>query len=182
MYGGAAAPTGWLLCDGTSTTGYAALAAIVGATTPDFKGRFPIGDNATLTLLGTGGSLKVLEANLPSHTHVQDAHNHTQNAHTHGGTTGDQSNDHNHTQVVESTSSTGDVHTHGTTGTAGNPDGTNTTGSDITANQNNGHSHTFTTAEATATNIAATATNQPTGGGTDYYPPYLVVNYIIKHD
>jgi hypothetical protein len=37
-------------------------------------------------------------------------------------------------------------------------------------------------AAATATNQATTATNQATGGGTDYYQPYLVVNYIIKHD
>ena len=46
MWGGSAAPTGWLLCDGTSTTGYTTLAGIIGATTPDMRGRFPIGDNS----------------------------------------------------------------------------------------------------------------------------------------
>ena len=45
MYGGATAPAtgGWLLCDGGSTTGYTALAAIVGANVPDLRGRAPIG-------------------------------------------------------------------------------------------------------------------------------------------
>jgi microcystin-dependent protein len=43
MYGGTTAPTGWLLCNGQSTTGYTALAAIVGANVPDLMGRAPIG-------------------------------------------------------------------------------------------------------------------------------------------
>ena len=70
MYGGASAPTGWLLCDGTSTTGYTALAAIVGGTTPDLRGRFALGDNASLTLLATGGSTTIGTNNLPSHSHA----------------------------------------------------------------------------------------------------------------
>lgn len=68
-YAGTTAPTGWLLCNGTSTTGYTALAALVGSTTPDFRGRFLIGDNDSLTLLGTGGSTTIGTNNLPSHTH-----------------------------------------------------------------------------------------------------------------
>jgi microcystin-dependent protein len=43
MYGGTSAPTGWLLCNGQSTTGYTALAAVVGANVPDLRGRTPIG-------------------------------------------------------------------------------------------------------------------------------------------
>jgi microcystin-dependent protein len=43
MYGASAQPTGWLLCNGQSTSGYPALAAIVGATVPDLRGRAPIG-------------------------------------------------------------------------------------------------------------------------------------------
>ena len=47
-YAGATAPTGWLLCDGTtSTSGYTALAALVGATTPDLRGKFPMGKTAS---------------------------------------------------------------------------------------------------------------------------------------
>lgn len=37
-------PTGWLPCDGTtSTSGYSDLAAIVGSTTPDLRGRYILG-------------------------------------------------------------------------------------------------------------------------------------------
>ena len=199
MYGGVAAPTGWLLCDGTSTTGYTALADIVGATTPDMRGRFPIGDNATLTLRGTGGSLTISTSNMPSHTHTQDAHNHTQNAHNHT------QDAHNHTQDAHAH---GHPHTHGynatltdASGVHNNADagnayfaaGTNGAGSNVlsgySANPNDtnnatatNQATTATNQAATATNQATTATNQATGGGTDYYPPYLVVNYIIKHD
>jgi microcystin-dependent protein len=73
------APTGWLMCDGTSTTGYTTLASYVGATTPDMRGLFPIGKTAAgtgSTLLGTGGSTTITTSNMPSHTHTQDAHAH----------------------------------------------------------------------------------------------------------
>ena len=43
MYGASAQPTGWLLCNGQSTSGYPALAAVVGANVPDLRGRAPIG-------------------------------------------------------------------------------------------------------------------------------------------
>ena len=216
MYGGASAPTGWLLCDGTSTTGYTALAAIVGANTPDLRGRFAIGDNASLTLLGTGGSATIAEANLPSHTHANTAtastsvtvnsgggHSHTASsgtagAHSHTASTSSTGN-HDHPQTVESTSITGDTHTHGTTGTAGNPDQTNSTGTDYTGSAGNhshtvtvdevvGHSHTVTVDEggshshSTSATTTVTMSNASVGSGTAYYQPYLVVNYIIKHD
>ena len=78
-YAGSTAPTGWLLCDGTSTSGYTALANIVGATTPDMRGLFPMGKKDTgtgSTLRGTGGSTTITEGNMPSHTHTQNAHAH----------------------------------------------------------------------------------------------------------
>jgi microcystin-dependent protein len=66
MYGGAAAPTGWLLCDGSavSRTTYSALFSAIGslygngnATTtfnvPDLRGRVPVGAGT-----GAGGGLK----------------------------------------------------------------------------------------------------------------------------
>lgn len=39
-YAGTTAPDGWLLCDGSSTSGHAELIALVGATTPDLRGMF----------------------------------------------------------------------------------------------------------------------------------------------
>jgi len=62
MYAGAAAPTGWLLCDGSSVlnASYSALFAIIGTTygsadgshfnVPDLRGRVPVGVGT-----GTGG-------------------------------------------------------------------------------------------------------------------------------
>jgi len=95
-YAGASAPTGWLLCDGTtSTSGYTTLAALVGATTPNLKGKVIVGLNASDatmdTLFETGGSKTVtlLEANLPVHKHTISAYAHATSstadlAHTHG--------------------------------------------------------------------------------------------------
>lgn len=75
MYGAAAAPTGWLLCDGSwvSQTTYAALYAVIGNTfwgggapisgsfqLPDMRQRFPLGKAAAgtgSTLGGTGGAI-----------------------------------------------------------------------------------------------------------------------------
>jgi len=46
-FGGSTAPTGYLECNGQSTAGYAALAAIVGANVPDLRGEFVRGwDNS----------------------------------------------------------------------------------------------------------------------------------------
>jgi len=227
-YAGVTAPTGWLLCNGTSTTGYTALAALVGATTPDMRGRFPIGDNATLTLLGTGGSLTISTSNMPSHSHTQDAHNHTQDAHNHTQNSHNHTQDaHNHTQnshghTQDAHNHTQDAHDHTTNSVvtfttvghlhdnadyfAAAVNGGSVTsggGSSIFAATATNQATTATNQATTATNIATTATNiattatnnaatatnqatvatnQATGGGTDYYQPYLVVNYIIKHD
>lgn len=82
------APTGWLLCDGTSTAGYSALAALVGATTPDMRSRVPVGrdsgDGDFSTILGIGSGLGPgggkgekahvqLLAEMPAHIHTYEA-------------------------------------------------------------------------------------------------------------
>lgn len=72
-YAGVTAPTGWLLCDGTSTATYTTLAALVGSTTPDMRGRFALGDDSSLTLLAAGGSTTISTANLPVHSHNNTA-------------------------------------------------------------------------------------------------------------
>ena len=175
-YGGATAPTGWLLCNGDAIdAGYTELIALVGANTPDMKGRFPLGDNSTLTLLGTGGSTTIAEANLPSHTHSFSAttgamsanatlsHSITDPGHTHTingeeALSGldtiinvvDSPNDPSPTAVTEATAS-------------------NTTGISI-ANHDVSHTHTVS------------GTTGAVGSGTAYYQPHLVVNFIIKHD
>lgn len=99
-YGGASAPSGFLLCNGSavSRTTFAALFAAIGvsfgpgdgSTTfnlPDMQGRVPMGTgtytdpnsgSVTRTLAQTLGSdvHTLSEAEMPSHTHIQDAHGH----------------------------------------------------------------------------------------------------------
>ena len=219
-YAGVAAPTGWLLCDGTSTTGYTALAALVGATTPDMRGRFPIGDNASLTLLGTGGSVTISEANLPVHKHANTATASTSvtvdagGSHQHTGTS-DAGGGHGHTassaaaeshnHALQATTFASAIsHAHdnnqdyasaGTNGQAtvggGQLNSISAAGSHshtITVDAVGTHTHTFTTttngshAHTASGSTTVTMSNANTGSGTDYYQPYLVVNYIIKHD
>tara|TARA_B000000565_G_scaffold84907_1_gene62059 strand:- start:1231 stop:2445 length:1215 start_codon:yes stop_codon:yes gene_type:complete len=72
MYGGSTAPPGWLLCDGTSTASYGALAAVVGQYTPDLRDRFIIAAGTTYAVGTTGGEAEVTltEAQMPSHSHT----------------------------------------------------------------------------------------------------------------
>ncbi len=152
-YGGASAPTGWLLCDGSAiNASYTELIALVGANAPDMRGRFPIGDNASLTLLGTGGSATIAEANLPAHTHGVGTLA-TASAGSHQHTYVDRNHDDSVAVDTGFDYTVGYVQTQNrTTDAAG--------------------AHTHTLSGSTAS----------TGSGTAYYPPYLAVNYIIKHD
>lgn len=188
-----AAPTGWLLCDGTavSRTTYATLFAAIsttygagdGSTTfnlPDLRGRVVAGlDNMGGTDAGrldwantigtTGGAQNhtLTTAEMPSHTHIQDAHTHTQNAHTH----------------IQ------DAHSHGlSVGTVvlvGNGGGVaymTSSGAYGTYNAATINNATATNQNTTATNNNTTATNQNTGGGGTHnnMQPTMLLNYIIK--
>lgn len=92
-YGGSSAPTGWLLCDGStvSRTTYSGLFAIVGTTygagdgsttftLPDMRGRVPVGKNSgTFSSLGATGGAEthtLTAAQMPSHTHTIPNHQH----------------------------------------------------------------------------------------------------------
>ena len=103
MYGGAAAPPNWLLCQGQtlSQTGtYAALYGVIGSAfnvgtvapgnfmLPNLQGRFPLGVNGAASPGAVGGNFSntLAAANIPSHAHtITDvAHNHTINQSVHG--------------------------------------------------------------------------------------------------
>ena len=56
-WGGSSAPDGWLECNGQSTSGYTALAAIVGATVPDIRGRAIYGTSTAIARLATSTAI-----------------------------------------------------------------------------------------------------------------------------
>jgi microcystin-dependent protein len=129
MYGGATAPSGWLLCNGdaVSRTTYSALYAIVGTTfgvgdgsttfnVPDMRSRLPMGVGtgtglSARTLAETGGveTQTIASGNLPTHSHTLSAHTHTSAAHTH--TLGGHTHNANHAHTASSGFVTSD-HAH----------------------------------------------------------------------
>ena len=188
-YGGTSAPTGWLLCNGGSiSASYTELIALVGSNTPDMRGRFPIGDNATLTLLGTGGSLTIAEANLPAHTHGMKNHTHSidhnhtaSGSHSHTINITDPGHRHvylrptegSHNVVNAADASLSFMDSYTTANSDSATTGISATSSPATVDLDN-----FTGTSGAPSDNTTTAT----GSGTDYYQPYLAVNYIIKHD
>jgi microcystin-dependent protein len=202
-YAGATAPTGWLLCNGQSTTGYPTLAALVGATAPDLRGRFPIGKTSSgtgSTLLGTGGSTAISTSNMPDHNHgpgtlaIGDAgaHSHTggtadAGSHSHSGGTG-YAGVHQHDYYRTSVKSelvqdifdildtTVAAETLEETSIPNEGDGTHFHPIDADGI----HNH----AIPEAPNHSHTITGVTTGAGlgTAYFQPFVSVNYIIKHD
>ena len=138
------APTGWLICDGSavSRTTYADLYAVVGDTygsgdgtttfnLPNIKGRVVVGldsaDAAFDALAETGGSAThtLNTAEIPAHTHTQDAHTHTANSavdnapHSHPASTGVANAPHSHNA---STGAANAPHSHPASTGAANAD------------------------------------------------------------
>jgi microcystin-dependent protein len=63
-------PTGWMECNGQSTSGYTELAAIVGGTVPNFNGRFPLGRGGTIgAALGATGGATTYTYGVAAHSH-----------------------------------------------------------------------------------------------------------------
>ena len=83
QYAVATPPSGWLLCNGQSTSGHPALAALVGANVPDSTGRVAVGASGSLPLNTTGGEVShtLTLAEMPSHNH--GGHTDTQGNHSH---------------------------------------------------------------------------------------------------
>jgi microcystin-dependent protein len=177
-YAGAAAPTGWLLCDGTSTSGYASLASLVGATTPDLRGHVLVGkgsapfNGALLTKFGSTTSTA-------PHTHDLGTHTHT-TAHTHDGYSGNNDADHTHGYTRTGQGSALVINAADTSA-----DVVEVAFGEQTTGQSRPHQHAVTT-----TSQSTTTSGGPTGGsggssaGATHgnVQPSALVNYIIKHD
>lgn len=152
-------PTGWLICNGQSTSGYTALAAVVGATVPNMQQRVPVGKNAgTFSTLGaTGGeeTVTLVTANVPAHTHTFSGTTSTDGSHTHALSN-------NATNMVS------DANQGINWATAGGAS-YGFRNSTILASGN--HSHTIS---------GTTGTGSGSGTAHNNLQPYIVINYIIK--
>jgi microcystin-dependent protein len=177
----AAAPAGYLLCDGSavSRSTYADLFAVIastygngdGSTTfnvPNLQGKMPQGyDGNTYNLAGTGGANTVTVAvtnnqavtvtgnisNTSLTTAQLSSHNHNTNYPNPFYTNGADN---------EQAGVTRGANTDATSNLAMNNAGSGT-----------GHNHAHT--------LSGTLTGTVTGSGTNSFSPFVVVNYIIKH-
>ena len=187
----AAAPAGYLLCDGSavSRSTYAELFAVIastygggdGSTTfnvPNLQGKMPQGyDGNTYNLAGTGGANTITVAV----TNNQAATNASNQSVT---VTGDISNTSITTAQMSSHSHSYEKTNGGSAGTGHNTVGTRAgTSNANTGGQGSGtgHNHSHTLSGTLTGNVTTSLTGSVTAAGTNSFSPFVVVNYIIKH-
>jgi microcystin-dependent protein len=188
------APTGYELCQGQTLTNaqtalpllWAALPATFKSGSniilPDLSGRVTIaagtGSGLTARVLGATGGAEthtLTVAQIPSHTHLQNAHNHGI-AHTHGAST-DNPGDHQHLNDHYPLEAPADATFQAGTNRRGRVSDPRNTGSA------GGHTHGVSVdAFLGFTQEMPPATNQNTGGGESHnnVQPFLVVNKMIR--
>jgi microcystin-dependent protein len=183
QFAGSAAPTGWLLADGSavSRTTYSSLYAAIGTTygsgdgsttfnVPDLRGRIPVGKNTgTFSALGDNGGEEthvLSQAEMPSHNHTfsgsaMGAHSHT--------FSGDALPAHAHSYQE----AIGNAQTAGTGSDMDATTAANT--SSVSAGTPSG-----SISSNSAGTPAGTISNAGSGSAHNNLQPYLVVNHIIK--
>lgn len=193
MYGGAAAPTGWLLCNGAaiSRSTYSALFAVIGTSfgagdgsttfnVPNMQDRVPVGAGSSHTLGVAGGSATQTPAGsvsvgsttldatqIPSHTHtVSDpGHSHgvSQSVHAHSMNQGPYTGGGNYTPPGADARYANNANTNGNN-----------------ANISINGAATGITVSATGGGLGHTHTASFTGTAHSVEQPYLGINFIIK--
>lgn len=154
-YGGASAPTNFLICDGSaiSRADYADLFDVIGTTfgsgngtttfnIPNLVGKIMVGWKSGDSNFGTVGNANGADT-------INLAHSHTQNAHTHtiSGTTGDRSAGQN-------------IYAGGGTCSP------------------NSHTHTFSFTSGAASDLGTSSSLSATQSTAN---PFVVVNFIIRY-
>ncbi len=206
-YGGSAAPTGFLLCDGSSVlrATYPNLFTAIGTSFGSVDGsHFTLPNTARRVLMGAGGSGTatigntvgnsggeedhvLTTAELASHNHTQNQHNHTFNdvAHTHGITDPGHIHRENIGSLDDPTApgdfvygASGSTAGRGiTTGVIPSSDGLGFVNTD-----SNTTGISINTANVGATISLSTPTNNAEGSDTAHntIQPSLIINHIIK--
>jgi microcystin-dependent protein len=193
IHGGASAPTGYIIADGTpkSRTTYAALFAVYGTThgagdgsttfgIPNLIDKHIMGAGNLYALGSTGGAAThtLSAAEMPSHTHTGPSHTHSTPAHTHTASTGS-AGSHSHTPAsggvfLDNLGSSGaDITTGG--GGYKTDANTNTTGSHT-------HSVTIDSGGSGTTGAEGTGATGSAGSGSAHnnLPPYVALTPLIK--
>ena len=190
MYAGATAPSGYLLCDGSSVsrTTYATLFAAIGTTfgagdgsttfgLPDLSGKVIIGTSSSHALASTGGeeTHALTTTEIPSHLHQVPTHGHS---HTITATTPALS--HTITQPAYNYNKPNSTRNIYTASGATAYSGTTNTAATRTNLSIADHAATACTMSGSVTDCAAFAMNN-NGSGTAHsnMQPYLTLNYII---
>lgn len=190
-------PTGWILCNGQSTTAYPLLSAVVGGTVPDLRDRFIVGAGLSYGLKSVGGA--------GNHSHG-DNFAFSGGSHSHGNTvaanTGNAA-DHNHLDSIGTTEggatvnnsnmNTGNQFAYNVGGTTGAQNaGTAHTHSvsrayeyhnhtvNINGNVDGGGAHSHTSGALTNNNAnVGTLTKAGSVSDTATVPPYYALYFII---
>jgi microcystin-dependent protein len=187
IHSGSAAPTGWLLCDGTSygSASYTTLFNVIGYTfggsganfnVPNLKGKVVVGIDASQTQFDTrgetGGAMThqhTIAASSAIGSSNHDGHGHSVNNHSHGNNVSESgAGDHSHnTNQINNTGNSGN-HGHGDTFAIGGSTGTGVATGTAKYAAPNGHTHSISGAVSgggdhdhaiTPTNISSNSGN-----------------------